>query len=156
MTILGIDPGIGRLGYGVIEKRGARLIVTDFGCITTPASAAHADRLLMVNRELGTVLAKHRPTLVGIEKLFHAKNAKTATTVGEARGVVLFTCAAAGATIVEFAPSEVKQALTGYGNADKKQMQKMVQVVCGLDTKPQPDDAADALAVAYTAAVSHR
>jgi len=156
MIILGIDPGVGRLGYGVMEKNGARMTVLDYGCIETPKNTAQGSRLLTISKELKKILKKYKPSLVGVEKLFFSKNVKTASAVGEARGVIILMCAEHGADIAEFGPGQIKQTLTGYGNADKKQMQRMVQVVCKLAEKPQPDDAADALAVAYTAAVSHR
>ena len=153
MIILGIDPGIGRVGYGVVEKTGSKLKAVIYGYIETPKTDDHGLRLQMIKTDLGMIIRDYNPEVIGVEKLFFQKNVKTATAVGEARGVILLLCSESGAKVVEIGPGQVKQSLTGYGNADKKQMQQMVKIIFKLDKVPQPDDAADALAVAYAAAV---
>jgi crossover junction endodeoxyribonuclease RuvC len=154
MIILGIDPGIGRVGYGVINKEASKLTVLTYGCIETPKTDDHGLRLQMIKIDLGKIIRKYKPDVIGIEKLFFQKNVKTATAVGEARGVILLLCSESGAKVVEIGPGQVKQSLTGYGNADKKQMQQMVKIIFKLEKVPQPDDSADALAVAYAACVT--
>jgi crossover junction endodeoxyribonuclease RuvC len=154
MVILGIDPGIGRVGYGVIEKNGSQIKAVIYGCIETPKTDDHGLRLQMIKTDLGKIIREHKPEVIGVEKLFFQKNVKTATAVGEARGVILLLASESGAKVVEIGPGQVKQALTGYGSADKKQMQQMVKIIFKLEKVPKPDDAADALAVAYAAAVS--
>jgi crossover junction endodeoxyribonuclease RuvC len=153
MIILGIDPGIGRVGYGIIEKIGSKLKAVTYGCIETPKTDDHGLRLQMIKNDLGKIIREHKPEVIGIEKLFFQKNVKTAGVVGEARGVILLLASESGARVIEVGPGQVKQALTGYGNADKKQMQQMVKIIFKLEKIPKPDDAADALAVAYAAAV---
>jgi len=153
MVILGIDPGIGRVGYGIIKKEGSKLTAIKYGCIETPKTDDHGLRLQMIKTDLGKILREYKPEVIGVEKLFFQKNIKTATVVGEARGVILLLASESGAKVVEIGPGQVKQSLTGYGNADKKQMQQMVKIIFKLDKVPHPDDAADALAVAYAAAV---
>ena len=153
MTILGIDPGIGRVGYGIIEKLGSKIAAVTYGCIETPKTDDHGLRLQMIKTDLGKIIREHKPEVIGVEKLFFQKNIKTATVVGEARGVILLLASESGAKVVEVGPGQVKQALTGYGSADKKQMQQMVKIIFKLEKIPKPDDAADALAVAYAAAV---
>jgi crossover junction endodeoxyribonuclease RuvC len=153
MVILGIDPGIGRVGYGVIEQTGSKLKAVKYGCIETPKTDDHGLRLQMIKTDLGKIIREHKPEVIGVEKLFFQKNVKTAGVVGEARGVILLLASECGAKVVEVGPGQVKQALTGYGSADKNQMQQMVKILFKLDEVPRPDDAADALAVAYAAAV---
>jgi crossover junction endodeoxyribonuclease RuvC len=153
MVVLGIDPGIGRVGYGIVEKNGSKIKAVAYGCIETPKSDDHGLRLQMIKTELGKIIREYKPEVIGVEKLFFQKNVKTATAVGEARGVILLLCSESGAKVAEIGPGQVKQSLTGYGNADKKQMQQMVKIIFKLDKVPQPDDAADALAIAYAAAV---
>ena len=153
MTILGIDPGIGRVGYGIIKKEGSKLTALKYGCIETPKTDDHGLRLQMIKTDLGKIIREYKPEVIGIEKLFFQKNVKTAGVVGEARGVILLLASESGARVIEVGPGQVKQALTGYGSADKKQMQQMVKIIFKLEKIPKPDDAADALAVAYAAAV---
>jgi crossover junction endodeoxyribonuclease RuvC len=153
MIILGIDPGIGRVGYGVIEKLSSKITVVTYGCIETPKTDDHGLRLQMIKTDLGKIIRDFKPEVIGVEKLFFQKNVKTATAVGEARGVILLLASESGAKVVEIGPGQVKQALTGYGSADKNQMQQMVKIIFKLEKIPKPDDAADALAVAYAAAV---
>jgi len=154
MIILGIDPGIGRCGYGVVNKEGQKLSVIAFGCIETPKATDRGLRLQSIKMDLSKIIRKHKPEVIGIEKLYFQKNVKTASVVSEARGVIMLLASESGAKVIEIGPGQVKQALTGYGSADKKQMQQMVKIIFKLEKIPQPDDAADALAVAYTAAVS--
>jgi len=148
MIILGIDPGIADTGFGAIKKIGDSYSVIAFGSIKTPPSLDLPQRLLALHRELKAIIKKYQPDLVGVEELFFAKNVKTAITVSHARGVILLTAREQGCETREFTPLQVKQALCGYGRADKNQIQQMVKTVLGLKDIPKPDDAADALAVA--------
>ena len=147
--ILGIDPGTGICGFGVLEGRAA----LDFGVITTPAHTPLPDRLLDIHESLQEIIAASHPEVVAIEKLFFKQNITTGITVAEARGVVILVARQHNLPIYEYAPNEIKKALTGYGMADKKQMQEMVRQHLNLEKAPQPDDAADALAVAITHAL---
>lgn len=152
MIILGIDPGTATTGFGVIEVAQGIKKYIDCGIITTAKTLPHAQRLAILAEDLVQLIATHKPDRVGIEMLFFATNVTTAMTVGEARGVVLLTMQQANIPIVEFTPLQVKQSTTSYGQADKKQMQLMVQKILSLPAIPKPDDAADALAIALTAA----
>ena len=156
MIVLGIDPGTARTGYGLVERQGSRLRALDFGCLETPATMELPQRLLMIEQGLATLIAEHRPDLVAVERLYFNRNAQTAFAVGQARGVVLMVAAQHGLGVAEFGPHEVKQAVTGYGRADKGQVQRMVQTLLSLDVLPRPDDAADGLAVAICAAHAQR
>ena len=148
VVILGIDPGIAITGYGVLADQRGDARTLDFGVIRTSAEDPLHTRLLTLYEALRDLLARHRPHAVAVEELFFAKNARTALTVGHARGVVLLAVAQSGAQFFQYKPAEVKQAVTGYGNAEKRQIQEMVRLLLGLDDIPRPDDAADALAVA--------
>lgn len=150
MRILGIDPGTGILGFGVIEadKNAAQMV--DAGVIRTPAKEDDAVRLQTIFEEISDIIAQSKPTIMAVEKLFFAKNVTTAMTVAQARGVVLLAGRQAGLEIHEYTPLQIKQALTGYGRAEKKQIQEMVRVILKLKTAPKPDDCADALAAAIT------
>jgi len=150
--ILGIDPGIARMGWGVVEEARGKARAIAYGCCETPSTAQHSDRLAAVHKEITHLVKEYKPDRVAVEKLFFSKNVKTALAVGEARGVILMTCAKLKAPCVEISPKEVKQALTGYGQADKQQMQRMVQLILKLKEIPKPDDAADALAIALAGA----
>ena len=150
MRILGIDPGTGRLGFGVIDVDGLRVSLVDAGVITTPAHTPHDERLEDIFDSLTDIIKQTRPEVVSIEKLFFSKNITTAMTVSEARGVALLVARQARLPIAEYTPNQIKQTLTGYGNADKKQMQEMVKLQLRLKEVPKPDDAADALAAAIT------
>ena len=150
--ILGIDPGIARMGYGIIEDNKQNTRAVAFGCFETSSAQPHYERLLAIHNELLKIIKKYKPQKIAVEQLFFSKNVKTALVVGEARGVILLTCAECKVPIIEISPKTVKQTLTGYGQADKQQMQKMVQLFLKLKTPPQPDDAADALAIAIAAA----
>jgi crossover junction endodeoxyribonuclease RuvC len=156
MRILGIDPGTGILGFGVIEVHGTKVQLVDAGVIRTPVHEDDAVRLLTIYEELTDIIASTKPSIMSVEKLFFARNVTTAMTVAQARGVVLLCGQQVGLTIFEYTPMQIKQAVTGYGKADKKQMQEMVRVLLGLAEIPKPDDAADALAAALTHASTAR
>lgn len=156
MLILGIDPGIARLGWGLVTSEKGKLKMVDYGCFETPAKMPENDRLEEIYRFLGKLIQTHNPDTLSVEELFFAANAKTALTVGQARGVILLTATLQKLPVVSYTPLEVKQALTGYGRADKKQIQIMVKSILGLEKIPQPDDAADALAIAITHAFSYK
>ena len=148
MLVLGLDPGTAITGYGLVRRTGNRLSGIDFGVIRTPAGRPLPERLLAIHHELGRLLAGHRPEVVAVEQLFFCNNARTAMAVGQARGVVLLAAAEAGLAVAEYTPLQVKQAVVGYGKADKRQVQEMVRILLALRDIPRPDDAADALAVA--------
>jgi len=150
--ILGLDPGFGRLGFGFITASGGRLTALDYGIISTPADWTFAARLKQLGVDLEQLLSEHPPAVVGLEKLFFAKNAKTAMPVAEARGVISFICAKHNLPVHEFAPATVKNSLTGNGRADKPAMQWMVREILHLPAAPKLDDAADALALAICTA----
>jgi crossover junction endodeoxyribonuclease RuvC len=154
MIILGIDPGTARVGFGLLRKEGSRLAHVAHGCLETPKGMPHAERLAALRTALDALLLEHRPALVGVEKLFFQKNVKTAMSVSEARGVTLLALRDRGASVTEHTPMQVKMAVTGYGGADKRQVQEMVRRLFALKEIPKPDDAADALAIAYCAAVT--
>ncbi|MBO9326670.1 MAG: crossover junction endodeoxyribonuclease RuvC [Roseiflexus sp.] len=145
---IGIDPGTARMGWGVVEEMDGVLRLVDCGVLTTPAELSQAERLLLLYNELHLLIEQYRPAAAAIEELFFGKNVNTALTVGQARGVVLLTLAQAGIPVYEYKPLQVKQALAGYGGADKRQMQEMVRLTLRLPAIPRPDDAADAVAVA--------
>jgi crossover junction endodeoxyribonuclease RuvC len=148
MIILGIDPGTATTGYGLIKKDGQKYQFLKYGCILTPAKTPLHDRLETIFEELTELVSEHQPDHIAVEELFFNSNTTTAMSVGQARGVILLAAKKAGLSIFEYTPLEVKMALTGYGRADKKQMQQMVKVLLGLSEIPKPDDAADALAIA--------
>jgi crossover junction endodeoxyribonuclease RuvC len=149
MKALGIDPGTATTGYGVLDIEGEKVTVIDYGCIkTSPADGGASSRLAKISKDLKELISKHKPKCIAVEKLFFGNNVKTAMSVGQARGVIMLAAAEAGLEIAEYTPLEVKMALTGYGRADKNQMQQMVKTLLKLDTIPKPDDAADALAIA--------
>ena len=150
MRILGIDPGTGILGFGVIEFVKGKTSLVDAGVIRTPAKEDNAVRLLTIYEELSDIIASTKPTVMSVEKLFFAQNVTTAMTVAQARGVVLLCGKQSGMEIFEYTPLQIKMAITGYGRADKKQMQEMVRVILGLQEVPKPDDCADAIAAALT------
>lgn len=150
MRILGIDPGTGILGFGVIDAEKGNLKMVDAGVIRTPAKEDDAVRLQTIFEEISDIIASSKPTVMSVEKLYFAKNVTTAMTVAQARGVVLLAGKQAGLEIHEYTPLQIKQSLTGYGRAEKQQIQEMVRVVLKLKTVPKPDDCADALAAAIT------
>jgi crossover junction endodeoxyribonuclease RuvC len=150
MRIIGIDPGTGILGFGVIDVERNKATLVDAGVIRTPVKEDDAVRLLTIYQELTEIIKLNKPDMMSVEKLFFARNVTTAMTVAQARGVVLLCGMQAGLSIAEYTPMQIKQAVTGYGKADKKQMQEMVRVILQLKAIPKPDDAADALAAAIT------
>lgn len=156
MKILGIDPGTAILGWGLIEKRGHKIIPLKYGCIETHRDMPMPERLGKIYSELFDIIRRVEPDEIAIEELFFFKNEKTVITVAQARGVAVVCAENSGLPVFEYTPLQIKQALTGYGRADKKQMQEMVRITCKLDHCPKPDDAADALAVAITHAQSSR
>lgn len=155
MRILGIDPGTGIMGFGVIES-GRQPAMVDAGVIRTKVHQAESERLLIIYDALQEIVTLNQPAVVSVEKLFFARNVTTAMTVAQARGVVLLVAQQHGLPIFEYTPMQIKQSLTGYGKADKKQMQEMVRILLKLHDVPKPDDCADALAAALThAATAH-
>jgi crossover junction endodeoxyribonuclease RuvC len=149
-VVLGIDPGVARMGYGAVVQEGSRLKALEYGTLSTEAHTPLEQRLAILFEGLQAVLKKVKPGAVAIEELFFSRNVKTAIAVGQARGVALLACGLAKVTVYEYRPMEVKQAVVGYGNADKQQVQKMVKLLLGLTEVPKPDDTADALAIAIT------
>jgi len=147
MLVLGLDPGLAATGYGLVRGDRQRLEAVAYGVLRTPAKASMPERLALLHRELSDILARYRPDQAAVEDLFFGINAQTAMMVGHARGVLLLTLAEAGLQVAEYTPPQVKQAITGYGRADKSQVQHMVRILLGLTDVPRPDDAADALAV---------
>ncbi len=149
--ILGIDPGYGRMGFGVIKVVGNKVELLDYGVITTPTSDTFEKRLLAISNDLEEVIVRNKPDTLAIEKLFFGKSSTTAMKVSESRGVALLISAKHNLPVLEFAPSQIKLALTGDGKATKAGVQQMVKELLSLPRIPKPDDAADALAVALTA-----
>lgn len=148
MRILGIDPGYAILGYGIIEMKGNHFKVIDYGAVTTDSKMEMPDRLKVLYNSLMEIIAEYEPEVASIEELFFNTNAKTAILVGQARGVAVLACANSGLDIEEYTPLQIKQALVGYGRAEKKQVQLMVKTILNLKEIPKPDDTADALAAA--------
>ncbi len=146
--VLGIDPGTAITGYGLVWGEGDDLRLVDYGAITTPSDESLPQRLQEIYRQLTALMQKRQPAAAAVEKLFFSRNVRTALSVGQARGVALLAMANADLEIHEYTPLEVKQAVVGYGRATKEQVQEMVKMLLGLDSVPQPDDAADAIAVA--------
>lgn len=156
MIILGIDPGTAATGYGVITSTAGKLQLLAYGVVATAPGRADHLRLSQLHDELSALLARFGPTEVGIEQLFFQNNAKTAIAVGQARGVALLAAAQAGCHVGEYTPLQVKQAVVGYGAAQKAQVQYMVKAILALAETPKPDDAADALAIAICHAHSRK
>jgi crossover junction endodeoxyribonuclease RuvC len=156
MIILGIDPGTAMLGYGLVERTGPRLRAIDYGVIRTSSDLTLPERLDAIHLALTDLIELHAPSIVGVERLFFTKNAQTAFAVGQARGVVLLVAAQHGLEVREATPNEVKVATAGHGDADKGQVQRMVKAVLGMSELPEPDDAADALAIAICVANRER
>lgn len=148
MIILGVDPGIATVGYGVVELVGNKYRVIDYGAILTPSDQLFPDRLRSVYDQLNDVIIRHRPDDLAIEELFFNKNVKTAIKVGHARGVEILAAVNHDLEVYEYTPLQVKQAVVGYGRAEKRQVQEMVKILLNLEKIPKPDDVADALAVA--------
>ena len=148
MIIIGIDPGYAIVGIGVVEYVGNKFRTLEYNAITTPAGMPTTERLKKIYQEMTMYIDKYKPDAVAIEELFFNNNAKTAILVGEARGVAVLACAHGNLKISEYTPLQIKQALVGYGRADKKQVQAMVKAILNLEKVPKPDDTADALAAA--------
>lgn len=151
MVILGIDPGIGRMGWGIIEKvKNSQVLVKGYGCVETDAKQDSQERLLVVYDQTIQIIKKYKPEALAIEDLFFNKNVKTAFAVGQARGVVLLAAVQNNIPVTVYTPPQVKSAVAGYGKADKKQIGQMVKLTLRLKEIPKPDDTADALAIALT------
>jgi crossover junction endodeoxyribonuclease RuvC len=157
MLVIGIDPGIATTGYGLLRERpDGSLETVAYGAILTPAHTSLAERLLELYRQLSAILLLHQPRSGAVEKLFFQRNVRTAINVGQARGVAMLALAQSGVQVAEYTPLEVKQAVVGYGGADKNQVQQMVRALLGLPEVPRPDDTADALAIAICHMHSYR
>ncbi len=155
MIFLGIDPGLATTGYGVIRAEGNRLSLVDYGVIKTPAKTPLPDRLLMLSQSFFAVLTQFKPTAVSVEELFFNTNTSTAMAVAQCRGVILLKSKEYGLPVSGYTPLQVKQAVCGYGRAEKQQVQYMVKQLLGMTAIPRPDDAADALAIAICHSHSH-
>ena len=156
MLVLGIDPGLATTGFAVVEEINGKSRLHTYGCIRTPAGMAEPDRLVMLYRAVSELMATHTVDCLAIEKLFFNTNVTTALSVGQARGVVLLAAAEKGTAIAEYTPLQVKQAVAGYGRAEKGQVQRMVQSLLGLQDVLRPDDAADAAAICLCHLQSYR
>lgn len=152
MTLaLGIDPGTATTGYGIVHlEPDGGMVAVNYGVILTPKEATASARLVMLYDQLCQLIRDHQPQIAAVEKLFFSRNVTTALAVGQARGVVMLCLEQSGIEAFEYTPNEVKQAVAGYGGAQKKQVQEMVRALLALDSIPKPDDAADALAIAIT------
>jgi crossover junction endodeoxyribonuclease RuvC len=151
MRIIGIDPGTASVGFGIIDEEDGRLNVVEYGVIRTqPKDGDASKRLQIIYHELNEILNTYRPDAAAVEELFFGRNISTAIQVGQARGVILLALANSQITVAEYSPPKIKEAVSGYGNASKEQVQYMVQNLLDLEEKPKPDDAADGLAVALT------
>ena len=148
MTVLGIDPGYARMGWGVLDWHGPSMRLVDCGCIETSAGTPMQLRLTTLHHSISELLEKYKPDEVAFEELFFSRNVTTALMVGAARGAAIIAAAAYTPDLYEYTPMQIKQAVTGYGKADKKQVQQMVRLLLKLPKPPQPDDAADAVACA--------
>jgi crossover junction endodeoxyribonuclease RuvC len=156
LIVLGIDPGTAATGYGIVQRTGSELRALDYGCLETLSTQTLPQRLLEIHAGVVELIETHDPAFLGVERLFFNRNVMTAFAVGQARGVVLLAAAERGIPVFEYGPHEVKMAVTGYGRADKGQVQRMVQLMLHLEKLPRPDDAADALAVAICTAHGQR
>lgn len=148
MIIVGIDPGLATVGFGVIEKSQENIIPVSYGCIRTSAEKRTSERLLNIYNETNALFEKYSPQTVAVEKLFFNKNVTSAIMVSEARGVILLAAQQKQIPVFEYTPAQIKQAITGTGQADKRQVQEMIKSLLGLDELPRPDDAADGLSIA--------
>jgi crossover junction endodeoxyribonuclease RuvC len=149
--ILGIDPGYGIVGFGIIHADNHTPHILSYGCITTPKEDEFSQRLCQIYADMQELIAHYQPDIIACEKLYFSKNVTTGLDVAHARGVILLAAAQANLPLYEFTPNAVKQAMTGNGAAKKRDVQEMVRRIYGLNTIPQPDDAADALAIAHCA-----
>lgn len=155
LRILGIDPGIAIVGFGFVDKQGSKVIPVQYGCIQTEAHTPEEERLLHVYEGMKQLIEKYKPDAVALEKLFFNRNVTTAMTVSQARGVLVLAAVQSGLPVAEYTPMQVKQAIVGYGKAEKQQVQEMVRMFLKLQAVPKPDDVADALAVAICHAHSY-
>lgn len=155
MVILGIDPGVAIVGYGVVDYTGNRFKTIAYGAVTTPAKTKLTSRIKTIYEELRLLLYRYKPDMMAVEELFFNTNTTTAMAVAQARGVILLAATNEGVPIYEYTPLQIKQAVTGYGRADKQQVQQMTKTLLGLASIPKPDDTADALAVAICHGHSH-
>lgn len=153
---LGIDPGLATMGYGLVQGEGDRLQCLEYGVLTTSSQEKMPERLLSLFERTDELIREYQPFSLAMEQLFFSKNVKTAFQVGQARGVIILAAARHGLDVFEYSPLEIKKGITGYGQADKKQMQSLVRSILNLEELPQPDDAADALAVAICHLQVHR
>lgn len=156
MIILGIDPGYAIVGYGVIESNGSKVKAIDYGVIKTPADLSNPKRLKFIEESMAKLISLHKPDAICIEEIFFHNNQKTAINVAQARGAIVISCIQRCSNLFEYTPLQIKQAMTGYGRANKQQIQQMVKVMLELKEVPKPDDAADALAVALTHSQTNR
>lgn len=156
MKILGIDPGLALVGYGVIEIKGNQYQAIDYGIIETSSNDSDPQRLIQIYKSLCILIDRYNPAEVAIEELFFNKNIKTAIQVAQARGVEILACMEKGLVVYEYTPLQIKQAVVGYGRAEKRQVQEMVKLLLNLREIPKPDDAADGLAIALTHASSRK
>ncbi|MGI6550236.1 MAG: crossover junction endodeoxyribonuclease RuvC [Syntrophomonadales bacterium] len=156
MLVLGIDPGTALVGFGLVSKEGGKLTAIEHGVIRTPAGMELALRLVQISDRLKELLERYQPDAVAVEELFFHRNVKTFSSVSQARGALILTIAQCGIRVFEYTPLQVKQAVVGYGKAEKDQVQKMVKSILTLDSVPRPDDAADALAIAICHIHSYR
>jgi crossover junction endodeoxyribonuclease RuvC len=156
MRIMGIDPGTAIVGYGIIEKQGINVNVVEYGCIRTHAKEPMPNRLMQIYSQIQCLIKQFNPDLIAVEELFFNTNAKTALAVGQARGVIILAGVNEGIDICEYTPLQVKQAVVGYGRADKRQVQYMVKTLLNLRETPKPDDVADALAISLCCMQSYR
>lgn len=155
MLIMGVDPGTAIAGYGIVRVQGNHLSAIAYGAVKTPAGMPAASRLLFIFERMEELIAREQPDKLAVEELFFSRNVTTALTVAQARGVILLAGERAGVPVHEYKPMQVKQAVVGYGRAEKQQVQEMVRILLGLGSIPKPDDAADALAVAICCAHSN-
>lgn len=156
MRVIGIDPGIAIVGFGIVDRMGGKLKPVQYGSIETPAHTSPGLRLQMIYDALSGLIDRYKPEHIAVEKLFFNRNVTTAFAVGQARGVIILAGAQKGLTVAEYTPLQVKQAIVGYGKAEKRQVQEMVRMFLNLRETPKPDDVADALAVAICHAHSSR
>ena len=156
MRILGIDPGFGRMGWGIVEEKSGKTAVVDFGCLETSPKKELGERLKEVHEFVLSLIQKHPPDALAIEDLFFNTNAKTAFSVGQARGVIILAATINGLPVTTYTPLQVKMAITGYGRAEKRQLGEMIKILLKLDNIPKIDDTTDALAIAITHAFSYK
>lgn len=156
MIILGIDPGVARVGWAIVETHSPNPIAKTYGCITTEKTETHSDRLVQIHKAVTLIVKKFHPDCMSVEDLFFSTNAKTAMSVGQSRGVILLAAAQSGVPVVSYSPMTVKRTICGDGRADKKQIEKMVINILKLKQAPKLDDTTDAIAIAMTHAYSYK